>query len=227
MSTDSQINANRANAQHSTGPSSPEGKLKSSHNALKTGLTGRTILLPTDDVAAYRQIVAIVNDQWRPETDPEKLVVQSIVDTQWRLLRIPTLESAIWALGRSQCAAECAAEPDVELRALMIDGLVLSNRQKDFSNLILQEGRLQRHLEKLIAQFKQLRDEREIPQRARRDWAMRRFVPGSPSFNPAEFGFEFSKEYLKARRDLNSAQGSSVLPYFDRAWRDKSQPTAA
>ena len=39
MATPSQVEANRANAQFSTGPSSPEGKLKISHNALKTGLS--------------------------------------------------------------------------------------------------------------------------------------------------------------------------------------------
>jgi hypothetical protein len=32
----------RANSQHSTGPRSDEGKAKSSLNAIKTGLTGRT-----------------------------------------------------------------------------------------------------------------------------------------------------------------------------------------
>jgi len=226
MSTESQINANRLNAQHSSGPSSPEGKLKSSHNALKTGLTGRTILLPSDDVAAYLKIVAIANDQWRPESDTEKLVVQSIADTQWRLLRIPTLESAVWALGRAQHAADCEAEPDPELRALMIDGLVLSSKQKDFSNLTLQEGRLQRHLEKLIAQFKELRDEREILPLARRSQAMYALSAMKP-FNPADFGFEFSIEYLKARREFTQGGGLYALVHFDRAWRDKSQPTAA
>jgi len=226
MATESQINANRLNAQHSTGPSSPEGKLKSSHNALKTGLTGRTILLPSDDVAAYQKIVAIANDQWRPESESEKLVVQSIADTQWRLLRIPTLESAVWALGRAQHAAECATEPNPELRALMIDGLVLASKQKDFSNLTLQEGRLQRHLEKLIAQFKELRDEREIVALARRHQAMRSLSPPMP-FNPAAFGFEFSKEYLEARLQFFLASGSKNIACFDRAWRDKSQPTAA
>jgi len=224
MSTDSQIDANRANAQFSTGPSSPEGKLKSSHNALKTGLTGRTILLPSDDVAAYQKLIAIVNDQWRPESDAEKLVVQSIADTQWRLLRIPTLESAIWALGRAQCAGECAAESDLELRALMIDGLVLSNRQKDFSNLTLQEGRLQRHLEKLIAQLKDLRAERESMQLVYRDQIMNKYLEGPFPFDPARFGFEFSEEYIQGRLDARVYRGRDFLAHFDRAWRDKTLP---
>ncbi len=72
MATESQINANRANAQHSTGPSSPEGKLKSSHNAVKTGLTGRTILLPTDDAAAYENFVEILKRKYQPYDAYEK-----------------------------------------------------------------------------------------------------------------------------------------------------------
>ena len=72
MATESQINANRANAQSSTGPSSPEGKLKSSHNAIKTGLTGRTILLPTDDAAAYENFVEILKRKYQPYDAYEK-----------------------------------------------------------------------------------------------------------------------------------------------------------
>jgi hypothetical protein len=39
------------NAQLSTGPRSAEGKAVSM-NAVKTGLTGRTVLLPSDDAEA-------------------------------------------------------------------------------------------------------------------------------------------------------------------------------
>ena len=49
-----QIAANQANAQKSTGPTSAEGKQRSSLNALKTGLTGRTVLMPGEDTEAYR-----------------------------------------------------------------------------------------------------------------------------------------------------------------------------
>jgi hypothetical protein len=42
MSSNAQIEANQRNAQFSTGPTSEAGKAKSSLNAVKTGLTGRT-----------------------------------------------------------------------------------------------------------------------------------------------------------------------------------------
>ncbi len=37
---------NIANAQHSTGPKTPEGKKKSSLNALRHGLTGQIVVMP-------------------------------------------------------------------------------------------------------------------------------------------------------------------------------------
>ena len=83
MATSAQLEANRANAQLSTGPSRPEGKAKASHNALKTGLTGRTIVLPTDDIAAYKAHVARLHREFAPESDRERSLVQSIADTEW------------------------------------------------------------------------------------------------------------------------------------------------
>ena len=56
MSTAAQIAANQANAQSSTGPKSEDGKNRSSLNALKTGLTGRTVLMPGDDAKAYQDL---------------------------------------------------------------------------------------------------------------------------------------------------------------------------
>src|SRR5690348_13550753 len=42
----------------STDPRTPEGQAKSSMNAVKTALTGRTVLLPSDDVAEYERHLA-------------------------------------------------------------------------------------------------------------------------------------------------------------------------
>ena len=52
MSSAAQIAANQKNAQLSTGPTSQAGKTQSL-NAVKSGLTGRTVLLPSEDAALY------------------------------------------------------------------------------------------------------------------------------------------------------------------------------
>ncbi len=69
-------------------------------NAVKTGLTGRTVLLPADDADAYRKLIADYENEYKPLGLRESELVQSMADTQWRLQRIPTLESALYARGR-------------------------------------------------------------------------------------------------------------------------------
>ena len=231
MATPSQVEANRANAQFSTGPSSPAGKLKSSHNAVKTGLTGRTILLPSDDVAAYENFTAITYNKFQPASDEEKLLVQSIVDTEWRLLRIPTLESGLYALGRNELAAECAHEQDPQNRAVALDALIYRTYRKDFSNLALQENRLNRQLAKHTAELAQLVADRELLVNLRRNEAMGAFQKAKIAkqpFDAAEFGFEFSTEYLSARCEAFRQGSHAALPAFDRAWKAKlrSEPRA-
>ncbi len=160
QASEAQLAANRANAQSSTGPKSEQGKLASSHNALKTGLTGRTIVLPTDDVAAYQSLVALINQKFAPANDIEQHLTQTIADTEWRLLRIPTLESGLYALGRHELAADCAHEPDPQLRATMLEAHIFRTYQKDLRNLALQERRLRNQLKQDTAELRRLQQER-------------------------------------------------------------------
>ena len=46
MATEKQIAANRRNAAKSTGPRSPEGKARSSMNALKSGVDAEAEIIP-------------------------------------------------------------------------------------------------------------------------------------------------------------------------------------
>ncbi|HZQ50807.1 MAG TPA: hypothetical protein VFB14_01355 [Bryobacteraceae bacterium] len=78
MASTAQLNANRANAQLSTGPSTEAGKAISSKNAVKTGLTGRTVLVPTEDAALYESHLASFREHYKPAGEAELNLVQSL-----------------------------------------------------------------------------------------------------------------------------------------------------
>jgi hypothetical protein len=187
QASEAQLAANRANSQSSTGPKTEQGKLASSHNALKTGLTGRTIVLPSDDVAAYQSLVALINRKFNPANEIEQHLTQTIADTEWRLLRIPTLESGFYALGRHELAADCAHEPDPQLRAAMLEAHIFRTYQKDLRNLALQERRLRNQLRQDIAELRRLQQER-LEQEA----ATEPRASGSATADKRKDGFEFS-----------------------------------
>ena len=168
MATLKQLTANRANAQLSSGPTSSEGKAKVSHNALKTGLTGRTVLLPTDDVAVYRAQVDRIFRQFAPESDEEKRLTQSLADTLWRLDRIPSLEAGIYAIGRRELAAQFAEEEDEAVRKAMIEAQIFLSYRRDLNNLSVQEARLRRQYEKDEAELQRRIVEREKAAKDRR-----------------------------------------------------------
>ena len=204
--SEAQLNANRANAQMSTGPTSPTGKETSSHNAVKTGLTGRTILLPTDDVAAYQSIVAMVNAKFTPANDIEKHLTQTIADTEWRLLRIPVLESGFYALGRHQLASECAHERDPQTRAVMLEALIFQTYQKDLRNLALQERRLRSQLKADTAEVRRLQAERqEKEQEAQKK-------TDAPKAAPAPNGFEFSTPEITPSPNPTPSENEEIQP---------------
>ncbi len=63
--SDAQLAANRANAQLSTGPRSQTGLTASALNAVKTGLTGRTVLLPPTTTPPTSSTCLTTKQSWR------------------------------------------------------------------------------------------------------------------------------------------------------------------
>src|ERR1700761_4228566 len=167
MSTLAQIAANQANSKFSTGPTSSEGKAKSSLNAVKTGLTGRTVLLPGDDAAAYEAHVAGFFARHQPTGDEEQNLVQSLADTEWRLLRIPALEYGIYAVGRVEFDEMFPKEEDPAVRKHLIEAKVFLAYQRPLNNLSIQESRLRRQREKDAAALRNLQQLRKQQQAKR------------------------------------------------------------
>jgi hypothetical protein len=203
MASDAQITANRANAQLSTGPTSPEGKAKSSLNAVKTGLTGRTVLLPTDDVALYQAHIAKFVERYNPVGDEEKSLVQSIADTEWRLQRIPSLEAGIYALGCLEFA-ELFPDQEESVRKQLIEAKTFLAYQRQLSNLSVQETRLRRQKEKDLATLKQLQEDRKRDRRNRLYRAGLDYIGyvrkhREDQWEEDHSGFEFSTDEVRAQ----------------------------
>jgi len=215
MSSAAQIAANQKNAQLSTGPVSQSGKAKSSLNAVKSGLTGHTVLLPSEDAALYQAHVSEFIKHYAPVGDEECNFVQSLADTEWRLLRIPALEMGIYAIGRLEFAGLFPDE-DEAVRKHLIEAQVFLAYQRQLNNLSIQENRLRRQREKDTAALRELQEKRQQQTEARLDAAVRqyiRFTKENPQteFDPAQFGFDFSIAEIQRRaRDLVALSGSKL-----------------
>ena len=91
--TEVRVEANRKNAQHSSGPRTPEGKAVSRRNALKHGLTGEGVVLPVEDVAEVSRRFTALEDQLNPSDDLGLAWVQRVALLTVRLERSAKEES--------------------------------------------------------------------------------------------------------------------------------------
>ncbi len=95
MSTQEQTNANRKNAQSSTGPKTDEGKAISSQNAVKNGFFAKNDVISGEDPAAYEQHRADIYAEYAPLTTTESVLTQRIASLSWRLMRADRLQTTV------------------------------------------------------------------------------------------------------------------------------------
>ena len=93
--TEAQINANRQNAQKSTGPRTSEGKDASSRNRLLHGLRANKHILLDEDPAEFLFLLHDHLDRFQPVGPGEETLVLRIANDQWRLRRAFTMEPGI------------------------------------------------------------------------------------------------------------------------------------
>jgi hypothetical protein len=91
----SQLEANRLNAQKSTGPQTAHGKARSSQNALKHGLSAKTPLLPGEDPAVFAAFFEGLIEDLAPQGAIEAYQVQRAAEIAWRLQRVPHFEAGL------------------------------------------------------------------------------------------------------------------------------------
>jgi hypothetical protein len=95
MATTAQIDANRVNAQLSTGPRSVEGKAASSRNSFKLGITAQSMIIPGEDPAALDQLTADYQQHFQPVGVVEADLLETIVRAVWMIRRYDRIETAV------------------------------------------------------------------------------------------------------------------------------------
>ena len=161
--SDKQHQANRRNAQHSTGPKTPEGKAAIRFNALTYGLRTRQTILERENAADYCQLWDELEADWQPQNRTERCYLETMVTSQWLLRRIAEGENQIYMqIGQG------------ELRFKML------------AYVFKQRAQLERSFRTAIADMKQSQKERQTRQSQPAQPAQTAPGPQTPAPDPSE-----------------------------------------
>ena len=96
MSSLRKIDSARANGAKSHGPVTEEGRTKSSMNALKHGLTARTVLFSNDNHDEYNALLESYIESLQPIDPFEMDLVVEMVNTKWQQRRVQKFETELF-----------------------------------------------------------------------------------------------------------------------------------
>lgn len=165
MSSQKQIDANRRNAQSSTGPRTPEGRAAVRLNALTHGLTAANLVLHTEDQEAFEELLQASLDEFDPQTPTEQTLVEQLVCASWRLRRLRVIEQGIFDDRLCQTAEYMRLtykKPSASLRL----GYVFfkdASGPEALSALSRFEGRIERSYYRALRELRACRDLRRDP----------------------------------------------------------------
>lgn len=197
---------NRSNSEHSTGPRTAAGKQRSSLNALRHGLTGHVVVLPTEDLTAYEKHLKRFVDQFQPKGALEEQLVQSLGDSTWRLNRVPAIEATFLTLAAEDHLDSFYTN---EPRAASALGLAQAfhHQSRALANISIYEQRLARLFDRTLKQLHEIQAERRKHERSQMidaaeilEMHQEREIP----YDPAQDGFVFSTAEIQTfiqRRD--------------------------
>ncbi len=195
-----QINANRSNAQKSTGPRTAEGKAVVAQNAVKHGLLSRAAVLHGEDWEEYTIFHEEMMNELQPDGVQEEELAERIVDLSWRLRRARRYQNAVFEALYDQYVAESAeaeARPEADTGGLVPSDPVLGRMLlADFSGervlerVLLYERRIENSLSRVRTELRSLKRERRdgAPNAEFRVWDPREVGRGRPTLDQVEGG---------------------------------------
>jgi hypothetical protein len=201
MSSAAQINANRENAQLSTGPVTDEGKRNSSLNATRHGFTGLSLVVTEPEREAYEAHVQAYHSHYLPEGHIQTQLIQQLAELDWSLHQISLQQLNVISLMNS-AQAQSAGNSDPLATAQVLAGLT-----RTLNTLNLYEQRRRRAAKAVREEFeaaKKAAAELQAEQLPLAAEIYKVHKAKGESWDPLQFGFVCSSEdielFLKAQQ---------------------------
>ena len=150
MSSLKQQEANRLNAQKSTGPRTAAGKAAVRFNALQSGIDAQSEVIPGEDQTRLEALVSLYQERWNPQTPESQSLVDVCVHSDWLLRRLRRAEASYWKY--------CAIETDSQVRDKHDpEGRVLTFAEDTLGRVQRRLNAIQRNLQSAIRDLARLK----------------------------------------------------------------------
>jgi hypothetical protein len=149
MTTSKQSDANRQNAQRSTGPRSPEGKAASRFNALKSGIDAKTQVIPGENPDQLEALLAEYQERFETTTPERRLLVDTLVASEWLLRRLIRAEGELWQYETDRSESKFSSNAHPEGRVLYHGDRVFERLQRRVDAIHRNYGRALKELQRL------------------------------------------------------------------------------
>jgi hypothetical protein len=171
--TSARIEANRRNAQKSTGPRTAAGKEASKFNALFHGMHANELVLPDESKELFHEFRKAYLLRLLPMDVVELTLVERIVVAAWRLRRVPTMERLLFQW-QGLRVPESLREPNPQRQGALARSDVTLFQQficdpKAVENLQRYEQKLENSIHKSLRELARMRKETGTEKRSRRD----------------------------------------------------------
>jgi len=135
MPTQKQIQANRRNAQKSTGPKTPDGKRIASQNSITHGLTANRSVIENENLDEFKTFYTTMHETLAPVGPVETMLTERIVSLSWRLKRAEWTESGVInVLANDRNVVHRVENPGNQLESLAARSISQSIRDALYQN---------------------------------------------------------------------------------------------
>jgi hypothetical protein len=228
MISDKQLEANRRNAQHSTGPKTEEGRNRSSMNALRHGLTGQVTAMTEEDRTAHDKFSKALIQDLDPRGAMEIQLALRIATDSWRLNRISAIEDNLFANGLYEHGGQANLD-NTQIDAALTTARVFTMESKQLQLLTLYEQRLNRAVQKNLALLQSI----QAARKAQREVAMKEAATllqlsemRGMEYVPSKDGFVFSTAEIHTaidrRQRLHRASKTDLSNFKPRKFQTQA-----